>query len=89
MIKIIWDEGFKRKYKKIIKNNLNLKDKFWELTYLFEKEPFDNRLKTHKLTGKLKGLWAFRIDYDCRVVFKFINSNEVLFIDIGGHDEVY
>jgi len=89
MIKIIWDEGFKRKYKKIIKNNLNLRDKFWELTYLFEKEPFDNRLKTHKLTGKLKGLWAFRIDYDCRVVFKFINSNEVLFIDIGGHDEVY
>lgn len=89
MIKIIWDEGFKRKYKKIIKNNFNLRDKFWELTYLFEKEPFDNRLKTHKLTGKLKDLWAFRIDYDCRVIFKFINNNEVLFIDIGGHDEVY
>ena len=89
MIKIIWDEGFKRKYKKIIKNNFNLRDKFWELTYLFEKEPFDDRLKTHKLTGKLKDLWAFRIDYDCRVIFKFINNNEVLFIDIGGHDEVY
>jgi len=56
MIKIIWDEGFKRKYKKIIKNNFNLREKFWELTYLFEKEPFDNRLKTHKLTGKLKDL---------------------------------
>ena len=42
-----------------------------------------------KLTGKLSGLWAFSIDYDCRVIFKFLNDHEVLLIDIGTHDEVY
>jgi len=44
---------------------------------------------THKLSGKLRGLWAFSCDYDCRVIFKFINKENVLLIDIGSHDEVY
>jgi len=56
---------------------------------LFSKEPFHPRLRTHKLSGKLEGLWAFSVSYDCRVVFEFINKNEILLIDIGGHDEVY
>ena len=64
--------------------------KFWNSLELFSNNPFDTRLKTHKLTGKLSGLWALSIDYDCRVVFKFTKeTNEVLLIDIGSHDEVY
>jgi addiction module RelE/StbE family toxin len=56
---------------------------------LFLENPFDPRLRTHKLTGKLEGFWALSIDYDCRVIFQFIDKNDVLLIDIGGHDEVY
>jgi len=56
---------------------------------LFSKNAFDSRLRTHKLTGKLEGLWAFSVAYDCRIIFKFFNDNEILLIDIGGHDEVY
>jgi len=55
----------------------------------FTNNPFDQQLKTHKLTGKLQGLWAFSVDYNCRVIFRFLGKNEVLLIDIGGHDEVY
>jgi len=89
VIKLIWDQGFKRRYKKRVKNNTDLKTKFWEGIELFTKEPFNPQLRTHKLTGKLSGLWAFSIDYDCRVIFKFLNDHEVLLIDIGTHDEVY
>ncbi len=56
---------------------------------LFSKNYSNPRLRTHKLTGKLEGLWAFSIDYDCRVVFKFLNKDEILLIDLGSHDEVY
>ena len=56
---------------------------------LFSKNPFNPRLRTHKLTGKLEGLWAFSVDYDYRIIFKFINEDEILLIDIGAHDEVY
>jgi len=56
---------------------------------LFSKNPCNPRLKTHKLVGKLDGLWAFSVGYDYRVVFRFIDAEEVLLIDIGTHDEVY
>jgi addiction module RelE/StbE family toxin len=89
VINVIWDQGFKRIYKKKIRNNDELKKKFWEAMKLFLQEPFHNNLRTHKLTGKLEGLWAFSVMYDCRVIFKFIDKDKILLIDIGGHDEVY
>jgi len=89
VIKVTWDQGFKRIYKKKVKNNKELKEKFWDAIKLFSKEPYHPRLRTHKLTGKLEGLWAFSVSYDCRVIFEFISKNEILLIDIGSHDEVY
>ena len=65
MIKVNWDQGFKRIYKKKVKNNEELKKRFWDAMDLFSKEPFNPRLRTHKLTGKLQGLWAFSVAFDC------------------------
>ena len=89
MIKISWDQGFKKIYQRKVKNNPDLKKRFWRAMGLFSKNTFDSRLRTHKLTGKLEGLWAFSVAYDCRVIFKFLSNDEILLIDIGGHDEVY
>lgn len=88
-MKIIWDQGFKRIYKKRIKHDNELKKRFWDAMEIFSSDPFDQCLRTHKLTGKLEGLWAFSIDFDCRVIFRFLGKNEVFLIDIGSHDEVY
>lgn len=51
-------------------------------------------LRTHKLKGELAGAWSCTVDYDCRLVFKFVQNQdtgeeEILLIDIGTHDEVY
>ncbi len=90
MVDLIWDTAFKRSYKKRIKADTVLKENFWNALELFSKSPFDSYLKTHELTGKLNGLWAFSVAYDCRVIFKFFNNNKsALLIDIGTHDEVY
>ena len=89
MIRVSWDQGFKRIYKKKVKNDAEFKGRFWVAMELFSGDPFTPRLRTHKLTGKLEGLWAFSVDFDCRVIFKFLSKNEILLIDIGGHDEVY
>jgi mRNA-degrading endonuclease YafQ of YafQ-DinJ toxin-antitoxin module len=53
---------------------------------IFRENCFDAQLKTHKLKGENKGLWAFWIDYRYRIKFIFINDNEVLFLHIGTHD---
>jgi len=89
MISIVWDPGFKKAYQKKIKTDDNLKRKFWKTMKLFSSNPFSKQLRTHKLTGTLKGLWAFSVDYDTRVIFSFLKDDEVLLIDIGSHDEVY
>ena len=89
MIKITWDQGFKRVYQKKVRNNPDLKKRFWKALGLLSKDTFHPALRTHKLVGKPEGLWAFTVAYDCRVVFKFMNGDEVLLIDIGSHEEVY
>ncbi|MEQ8169723.1 MAG: type II toxin-antitoxin system mRNA interferase toxin, RelE/StbE family [Candidatus Eremiobacterota bacterium] len=89
MIELIWDKGFKKTYKKRITYDHVLKSKFWEAINLFSENPFNRSLRTHKLTGNLVDSWAFSVDYDCRVIFKFLSEDKVLLIDIGSHDEVY
>jgi len=37
VIKISWNQGFKRAYLKKVKKNAELKDRFWEAAEIFEK----------------------------------------------------
>ena len=39
---------------------------------LLSQDAFDQRLKTHKLTGDLEGVWACSAGYDLRFLFEFI-----------------
>lgn len=89
MIKISWDQGFKRIYRKESKERRRTQEQILDRCGNVCKDPFQPRLRTHKLTGRLEGLWAFSVNFDCRVIFKFISKTEILLIDIGGHDEVY
>jgi mRNA interferase YafQ len=89
MIDLIWGSSFKRAYKKVTKSKPYLKDRIINSLMLFAENPFHPSLNTHKLSGKLKDLWAFSVDGDCRIVFSFDDDNNVLLTDIGKHDEVY
>jgi len=88
-MEIAFSQSFKRAFKKKIKNNAYLEKLFWEKVEKFVSNPFNGELKTHKLSGNLKDLWSFRVDYDIRVIFFFEGNNRAVFIDIGSHDEVY
>ena len=67
-----------------------IRDRFWSAMELFGSDPFAHVLRTHKLTGKLSGCWAFSVEHDCRVVFQFVKGHgKVLLIDVGTHEEVY
>jgi len=52
---------------------------------IFRSDPFDSKLKTHKLSGGLKGFWSFSIDHRYRILFEFIEKEVVLFHSIGDH----
>ncbi len=89
MIEIAFSSSFKRAFKKSVVGNAGLETRFWERTELFKNNPFDPKLRTHKLSGKLKDLWSFSIEYDLRVIFAFARQDQVIFVDIGSHKEVY
>jgi len=50
--------------------------------------PFAVQLKTHKLSGSIKECLASNITHKYRVVF-ILTKDEVKFVNIGSHDEVY
>ncbi len=89
MIKISWTPSFKKAYKKWVGKYPEFIDDFADAILSFEHDPFTPKLKTHKLTGKLKESWAFSAGYNQRVIFDFISKKEALLKNIGTHDNVY
>jgi mRNA interferase YafQ len=89
VIEIVWGPRFKGAYKKKVKQYPEIKPQLSTALNLFAKNPYHPLLKTHKLGGPLKGNFAFSLGYDLRVVFKFLDKDEVFLETIGTHEEVY
>ena len=88
-MKIDYSSHFKKAYRKRIAQNQELQSLFENKLAMFLKDQYNPQLKTHRLSGKLDGCWAFRLTYDHRVIFRFVGDNRVLLLDIGTHDQVY
>ena len=82
-MQIFYLPKFAREYKKLPSNIQDLAEKREKI---FSKDPFDPRLKTHRLHGPLHGFWSFSIDYKNRIIFDFVDHNTVRFYSIGDHD---
>jgi mRNA-degrading endonuclease YafQ of YafQ-DinJ toxin-antitoxin module len=54
----------------------------------FALDPRDPILRTHKLKGELAGYWAFSVQDDLRVLFRW-DGDVAFLVNIGSHDEVY
>ncbi len=82
-MKIYYSSKFRREYKKLsptIKLIAEVKEE------IFRKDPYDPRLKTHQLTGSLKGYLAFSVDIKTRIIFEFKSKQVVWFHSTGSHD---
>ena len=51
-------------------------------------DPADPLLRTHKLKGDLRDYWAFSVDDDLRVLFRW-EGDVAFLVNLGSHDEVY
>lgn len=63
MTQKIFSPSFKRAFKKRVAGRKDLEEKFWRQIGIFTSNPFDSRLRTHKLSRKLKELWSFSLEY--------------------------
>jgi addiction module RelE/StbE family toxin len=89
-MKISFSSSFKKNFRKRVKATA-IEDLFWACLDVFIEDPFARELHTHKLSGKLKDLWSFKVEYGIRVVFYFTNDKpkQAVLVDIGTHYEVY
>ena len=90
-MEVSFSDSFRKVLKKKLKDNPEFEKEFWFCLQLFIEDPFHSKLRTHKLSGKLRKLWSFSISYNLRVVFYFTSTNpkKAVFVDIGTHEEVY
>ncbi|MEQ1644973.1 MAG: type II toxin-antitoxin system mRNA interferase toxin, RelE/StbE family [Pyrinomonadaceae bacterium] len=89
MPEILFHPSFKRAYKRAVATGSDRENRFHRALEIFAVDPFDSKLRTHKLKGKLNEYWSFSVEYDLRVVFFFEKDGSAVLFDIGSHDEVY
>ena len=82
-MKIRYSSKFASQYKKLPRQ---VKLQAEKQERQFRKDPFDTQLKTHKLSGRLRGLWSFSIDKRHRIIFEFAGKNTIWFHTVGTHD---
>ena len=91
-MKVISSKTFERDTKRLLKRNPQFIDGVKETLTRLASDPFQERLKTHKLKGRLKDSWSCSVEYDLRIVFEFVeeeNETAILLHTIGAHDDVY
>ena len=81
-MKIFYSSKFAREYKKLPLSVKKIAEKKEES---FRKNPFDPKLKTHKLKGNLKGFLSFSVNQKYRIIFEFADSKTIWFHSVGEH----
>lgn len=84
--------AFIRAARKVLKKNPQLVQDLSAALEMLEQDAFNPVLHTHKLKGRLEGSWACSAGYDLRILFRFVQHEEseaILLLTVGGHEEVY
>ncbi len=81
-MEIEYTRRFERAYEKL-SDDVKRRAKFADS--IFRTDPFDVRLRAHKLHGKLAGFWSLRVDVRHRIIFHFLDNGLALFHMIGSH----
>jgi len=94
MRQLVWGSSFRRALKGRTRSDRSLQERILDTLDDLVADPFQPKLKTHKLKGRLDGLWACTVEYDCRIIFLFApdpqgGEDAIVLVDLGSHDEVY
>jgi addiction module RelE/StbE family toxin len=94
MRELVWSPAFTRQLKRLVRQNQSIKNLVTKKLQQLTHDPFHPSLHTHKLKGHLEGRWSCSIDYSQRIIFSFVENSDsetedILLLAIGSHDEVY
>jgi mRNA-degrading endonuclease RelE of RelBE toxin-antitoxin system len=85
-MEIIFSPKFVKEYKKL---PTSVKKNFEGLEKIFRNNPFDSKLKTYKLKGRLSGLLSFSISFKYRIIFELSEDEQTAFFHLVGSHDIY
>ena len=83
---VILHRSFEKNYRKLRESE---KQRFKQRRNVFLKNPFDPILNNHALKGKYEGFRSINIGGDLRVVYKTLDEQTAIFVDIDTHSNLY
>ncbi len=83
MLQIIFTERYTRSYKKL---GAHLKQEVKDAVELFRDPANNQRLRLHKLHGRMNSYHSFSINYRVRIVVRLVKKKAIaILIDVGDH----
>jgi addiction module RelE/StbE family toxin len=80
---ILYKPSFLRDFKKLPKD---IQEEAFEKIELFKSTENHDKLKVHKLKGRLSSYYSFSVNYSHRIVFTYEDRQTIVFLGIGDHD---
>ena len=78
MFVLLPSSAFIRASRKLLRKHPEIAENLKQTLALLSTDPFNYRLKTHKLKGEFQQSWACSAGYDLRIIFKFVKIlNEI------------
>jgi mRNA-degrading endonuclease YafQ of YafQ-DinJ toxin-antitoxin module len=88
--KLVFPESYIRRARKFLKKHPEILGQYRKTLELLELDPYHPSLRLHSLQGNLSGLSSVSINISYRIVLELIiEGSEILFINIGKHNQVY
>ncbi len=88
--KLIFPERYLKRARQFLKKHPTLLKQYQKTIELLELNPQHPSLRLHALDGRLKGLSSVSVNMSYRILLEIIiKKNEIIFVDIGSHEQVY
>ena len=88
--KLLFPAPYAKRERRFLLRHPDLRERYFKTLLLLEQDPFHPSLRLHPLKGKLTGLHSASISLQYRITLELeVRDNEILFIDVGSHGEVY
>ncbi len=87
---LIYPDSYIRRARKFLRKHTEIHSQYEKTLRLLELDPYHPSLRTHKLEGRLQGLFSVSVNMSYRIVMELeIYDEEIILINIGSHDQIY
>lgn len=87
---LVFTEQYDRRASRFLKRHPDLRQQYLKTLQLLAADPFHPSLRLHALKGKLADLHSVSINLSYRISLElWIREQEIIPINVGGHDAVY